>query len=264
MTATTPAGEHLGYEEHGAGQPLLFLHGLTFDRSVWRPIINRLDDRFRCIAIDLPGHGDSPGPARPLDEIADGIHTLIEQLDARGAVIIGHSIAANIASLYASAHPGVTGVVNVDQPLQLGGFAAFLKHMEPALRGPDFAAAFGPFRQSMGLDRVPEPLRSAVKAGQTIDQDLVLGYWDEVLRADTDALQARIDQMLEAMTVPHLFVFGRELLPDERDYITRHVRLFEIEEWAGDGHCVHLVEPERLADRIAVFATDARTPTGGG
>jgi pimeloyl-ACP methyl ester carboxylesterase len=253
MTAT-PAGPQLAYEDHGAGQPLVFLHGLTFDRSVWRPIIDRLDDRFRCIAVDMPGHGDSAGPPAPLDEIADKVHTLLEEMDAHGAVIIGHSIAASIASLYAATYPGVAGVVNVDQPLQLRDFAGFLRQMEPALRGPAFPAAFEPFRQSFGLDLVPEPLRSTVMARMTIDQDLVLGYWDEVLHADTDAVQARIDQLLDALTVPHLFVFGRELQPSERDYLLRHVRFIEIEEWVGDGHCVHLVEPERLADRIADFA----------
>jgi hypothetical protein len=96
----------------------------------------------------------------------------------------------------------------------------FLHRMEPALRGADFATAFGPFRQSMGLDRLPEPLRSTVTANQTIDQDLVLGYWDEAFRADPEAMQARIDRMLDVMDVPHLLVFGRQPETGERSRVT--------------------------------------------
>ena len=51
----------LAYEMHGDGIPVVFLHGLTFDRTTWRPIIERLGDGVRSIAVDLPGHGDTAG-----------------------------------------------------------------------------------------------------------------------------------------------------------------------------------------------------------
>jgi hypothetical protein len=44
-----------------------------------------------------------------------------------------------------------------------------------------FDAAFEPFRQSIGVDRLPEPERSRIAARQRIRQDLVVGYWDEML-----------------------------------------------------------------------------------
>lgn len=253
MSTTSPSDAHLAYETHGTGAPIVFLHGLTFDRTSWRPIVDRLADRFTCISVDLPGHGDSAGPPRPLDEIAGDLHHLLGQVGVSRPVVVGHSIAANIASIYAATYP-VAGVVNVDQSTQVQGFMQFLHRMEPALRGADFAAAFEPFRQSMGVERLPEPLRSMVKSNQTIDQDLVLGYWAEAFRADPEATQARIDRMLDSIEVPYLIVFGRQLETDERDYLVRHVRSVEIEEWPDCGHFVHLVEPNRFAVRVATFA----------
>jgi Predicted hydrolases or acyltransferases (alpha/beta hydrolase superfamily) len=48
--------------------PLVLLHGLTFDRSLWRPSLaelSRIDPGRRVLALDLPGHGASPGGGRP-------------------------------------------------------------------------------------------------------------------------------------------------------------------------------------------------------
>ena len=71
---------HLDYDYRGQGKPLLFIHGLTFDRSSWEPIIAQLADRFTCLAVDLPGHGGSDGPPMALDDVAFVIHQLLGEL----------------------------------------------------------------------------------------------------------------------------------------------------------------------------------------
>ena len=50
----------LAYTDEGAGPPILFLHGVGSTRSRWTPIVDLLRDDFRCVAVDLPGFGDSP------------------------------------------------------------------------------------------------------------------------------------------------------------------------------------------------------------
>ena len=67
MGNRTLPDEPLAYETHGEGIPVVFLHGLTFDRRSWGATITRLGAGVRSIAIDLPGHGDSPGPACGLE-----------------------------------------------------------------------------------------------------------------------------------------------------------------------------------------------------
>ncbi len=90
-------------------------------------------------------------------------------------VVVGHSLGLMLAVLYAGTYPAA-GVINVDQTLNQQSMLGFMHHMEGALRGDDFAAAFEPFRQSIGVDKLPKPMRSTVREHQIIRQDLVLSY----------------------------------------------------------------------------------------
>jgi pimeloyl-ACP methyl ester carboxylesterase len=251
MTTATDLSTRLTYEIRGEGTPVVLLHGLTFDRTTWRPIIERLGDAVQTIAVDLPAHGESPGPPLPLDQLAVRVNELLGSLDIHEPVVAGHSIGGSLAFLYAGAFP-TRGVVCVDQPQDLRAFAALLKQLEPVLRGPGFESAFEHFQESMAIDRVPEPLRSLVYDSQRIEQDVVMGYWDDVLNADAEALQARLDESLGALDVPALAVFGRAF-PDGVDHGLARVRELELEEWRGLGHFPHLVEPDRFTGRLREF-----------
>jgi pimeloyl-ACP methyl ester carboxylesterase len=70
MSRATHLTTGLAYDDVGTGTPVVFLHGLTFDRRTWQPIVVRLDGSVRSIAIDLPAHGESAGVPAPHDEIA--------------------------------------------------------------------------------------------------------------------------------------------------------------------------------------------------
>jgi pimeloyl-ACP methyl ester carboxylesterase len=157
-----------------------------------------------------------------------------------------------IASIYGASYPAL-GVVNVDQPLEVRPFARMVQSLWPALSGPSFTAAFEPIQQSIGLDRVPEPLRSRVLAIQDVRQHLVLGYWHELMRTDPDDMQARIDDVVSHIACPYLAVFGRALAPSEREGLVNRVPGLQIEEWPDSGHFVHLVNVERFTSRLRNF-----------
>ncbi|MDA2813341.1 alpha/beta hydrolase [Nocardiopsis sp. RSe5-2] len=57
--------DHRGivYERHGRGEPLVLLHGLGHRRQAWEPVVDELARRYEVFALDLPGFGESPGPA---------------------------------------------------------------------------------------------------------------------------------------------------------------------------------------------------------
>ena len=50
----------LAYERHGAGEPLVLLHGVTHRRQAWYPVLDELAEHREVILVDLPGHGQSP------------------------------------------------------------------------------------------------------------------------------------------------------------------------------------------------------------
>jgi pimeloyl-ACP methyl ester carboxylesterase len=249
----------LDYDCRGGGSPLLFIHGLIFDRSTWEPIVDQLADRFTCVTVDLPGHGGSDGLPRWLDELALSIHRLLGEVGIDPPVVVGHSMGAALAAIYAARFP-LRGLVIVDQAPYIRPFAAMLHQLEPALRSDHFEAAFEPIRQTIGVELLPEPQRSSIRAGQRIDQDLILGYWDEVLATTPDELQARIDRETKAISVPVLAVFGQTIDTTTREHLLGHIPSVEIEEWAGLGHMVHLMAPQQFTYRLAEFAEKCFSP----
>jgi pimeloyl-ACP methyl ester carboxylesterase len=261
MTGPTSDGGDLAFESRGAGPAVVLLHGLTFDRSMWRPVLDRVSRVSRCVAVDLPGHGDSREPSRRLDEVATSIHRLLENLDVERPVVVGHSMAAVVAILYAARYP-VGGIVLVDQPLEMAPFAHLVQRLAPALRSETFAAAFEPFRASMGIELVPEPYHSQLNRSQRIERDLVLSYWDQALTTAPTNLQSTLDDALAAITAPCLAIFGRALERSEIAQWQSNWPAIKVEQWPGYGHLPHLVDADRFAHRLVSFiaeCTAART-----
>jgi pimeloyl-ACP methyl ester carboxylesterase len=256
-TATDPT-TGLAYDIEGTGTPVIFVHGLTFDRRTWRPVIDQLDGSVTSIAIDLPAHGGSGGEPAPLEDITGQVHRLAQELGAERPLIVGHSIAAAVAGLYASAYPA-RGIVCVDQATEVLPFAQMLHQIAPMLRGPAFGQIWPNIENGLGLDRIPEPVRTLVLDTHKVNQDVVLGYWDQVLTTDPAELQAWIDDTAARIQIPCLAVFGRRATDGERERLGR-LPGAQIEEWAGDGHFVHLVDPKRFATRLRTFIEDCNQP----
>jgi pimeloyl-ACP methyl ester carboxylesterase len=187
-----------------------------------------------------------------VEEVGRQVYGLVSTLGIERPVIVGHSFGGVLASFYAANLP-VAGVVNVDQPLDIGSFVHMIQQVEPALRGPHFAAAFEPIRQSIGVELLPEPLRSRTLATQTVRQEVVLAYWRDPFRLPPEELQAQIDEAARRITVPYLAVFGHRLSDDEHARLQCRLSGLELEEWPDRGHMVHLMEPDRFAQRLAAF-----------
>lgn len=251
MATATDLKTGLAYDIEGTGTPVVFLHGLTFDRRTWRPIIDKLDGSVTSIAIDLPAHGDTGGEPTPLEDITEQIQRLLKTLGIERPVVVGHSMAAAVAGLYASAYPA-RGIVLVDQATEVLPFAQMLHQVAPMLRGPAFDQAWHNIENSLGLDRIPEPTRALVLDTHKVKQDVVLGYWDQVLNTEPAELQAWIDDKAALIKIPCLAVFGRPATDGERERLGR-LPDAQIEEWTGDGHFVHLIDPERFATRLQAF-----------
>jgi len=103
-------GVKLHYLTAGEGPVVILLHGYTQTSRMWRPIIPVLAKKFRVIAPDLPGIGDSAIPASGLDmkTASIRIHSLAKSLGVEKARVVGHDIGLMVAYAYAAQFPTET------------------------------------------------------------------------------------------------------------------------------------------------------------
>ncbi|HWS94575.1 MAG TPA: alpha/beta hydrolase, partial [Mycobacterium sp.] len=121
-TIQTRAGR-VAYRESGSGPTILLLHATLHDRHDFDPIVGTLARRYRTIAVDWPGHGDSDPvdpaiePGAPL--FADVLEDVVDGLGLSRAVLIGNSVGGFAAARLAINRPEcVAGLILVNS----GGF----------------------------------------------------------------------------------------------------------------------------------------------
>ncbi|HSC07034.1 MAG TPA: alpha/beta hydrolase, partial [Steroidobacteraceae bacterium] len=87
------------YEVHGEGQPLLLLHAGSLTGDMWQPYVAGFVTRFRVITPDLPNHGRSAKPERPLSyrQLADEIVAFTRALELVRPVVVGFSDGGQVA-----------------------------------------------------------------------------------------------------------------------------------------------------------------------
>lgn len=101
-------GGQLHYRESGTGDPVLLLHLNSGTSTMFLPIMPLLAQKYRAIALDHPGYGDSDRPAEPFTVMRQWSQTAIDLLDRLGiekAHIVGHMTGANIAADIAAEWP---------------------------------------------------------------------------------------------------------------------------------------------------------------
>src|SRR6266571_2466665 len=100
-------GINLYYETHGAGRPLILLHGGLGSGEMFGPILPLLAERHQVIAVDLQGHGRTADIDRPIDVrlMAGDIAALIEHLRLATPDVVGYSLGGGVALQTAAQYP---------------------------------------------------------------------------------------------------------------------------------------------------------------
>ena len=105
----TDDGADLRVVEWGAGRPIVLVHGITARSEEWLPVLGHLlaDEHLRVVAVDLRGHGGSTlGTSRcDTDRLTADLRHVVEELDLRDAVLVGHSLGGYVALSLASSAP---------------------------------------------------------------------------------------------------------------------------------------------------------------
>ena len=100
-------GTQIYYKDWGTGQPIVFSHGWPLSSDDWDAQMQYFGEHgFRCIAHDRRGHGRSTQTwnGNDMDTYADDLMTLVEALDLKNAIHVGHSTGGGEVARYIGRH----------------------------------------------------------------------------------------------------------------------------------------------------------------
>jgi pimeloyl-ACP methyl ester carboxylesterase len=264
----TVGGQRIAFTQSGgAGRPVIFVHGNSSSARTWRPVMTGpFGQRFRCLALDLPGHGSS-APARSradysLPGYAAVLAGFAATVNTADAVIVGWSLGGHVALEAAPALPEAAGYVVFGTPpvasaAQLGEAflpnpamnAGFTDAVEPA-EAEAFAASFTAPGSTLSLDEF------TVDILRTTDGEARAGLFESIgdgrfadeiaiasaLTQPLAILQGEGEQLvnlhyLQQLTLPNLWRGQVQLIP-------------------GAGHAPHQETPAAFAELLDQFIAD--------
>lgn len=99
-------GERVAYRDAGSGETLLLIHGMAGSSATWRAVIPELSKKYRVLAPDLLGHGESTKPRGDysLGAFAASLRDLLDALDISRATVVGQSLGGGVAMQFTYQH----------------------------------------------------------------------------------------------------------------------------------------------------------------
>ncbi|MGW8554354.1 alpha/beta fold hydrolase [Streptomyces tubercidicus] len=180
-TITTTDGTEIFYKDWGTGLPVVFSHGWPLNADVWDDQMNLVAAHgYRAIAHDRRGHGRSgqPWQGNDMDTYADDLAQLMEALDLREAVLVGHSTGGGEVARYIGRH----GTGRVAKALLLSAVPPLMLKTEANPEGLP-REVFDGLRAGVAGDRsqfyqdLSESFYGANRSGAAVSQGVRDAFW---------------------------------------------------------------------------------------
>lgn len=278
MPVFDAGGHAIGY--HAAGPedaPLaLFAHCSLGHGGLWKGVMAELGRDWRCIALDLPGHGRSDRGDETISlqfQAVDDVAAMAEAFGGGRAHLVGLSLGGAVMARAAVRRPEVAKSLTMLEPILMH----LLDEDRPDLAEENHAAMAGcyaacadgrwrdgakAFMESWGqpgqFDRFPEPARAAVgEAMKWIYRDFPMAHsWAPGQIGHDD---------LAAIAAPAVLMQGERTQASAKAVVAEVARLMpeaEVIEIAGAGHLSPVDDPAQVAARLGAFLAEAERRAG--
>ena len=229
------------YEVHGAGEPVILLHGGSTSAAVWSRQIPVLAEKYRVIVPDLRAHGRTNDGAGPLTYagMTEDVVALLDRLGVERAHVIGWSMGGTIGLHLALTHPDRVGkLVLLGAPYHRDGLDDGFREWFRGAAPSDWAQEAIDFYRA----NAPDPDHWDVFFGKL--RDLVM---TEPTFTEADLARVR---------APTLVVYGREetvIQPAHIEAMARAIPGAELVPIDGTGHHAYMERPEEFNAAIVEF-----------
>ena len=208
------------YKDWGTGAPIVFSHGWPLSADAWEDQMLFLASRgYRCIAHDRRGHGRSSQPwnGNDMDTYADDLATLVETLDLKNAIHVGHSTGGGEVARYIGRH----GTERVARAVLIGAVPPLMLQTAANPAGTPMKA-FDGIRAGVLADRsqffkdLSEPFYGSNRPGAKVSQGLRDSFWLQGMQAGFKAVfdcieafsETDFTEDLKKFDVPTLILHG--------------------------------------------------------
>lgn len=255
--------------QRGAGQPLILLHGFTGSARSWEGIVAGLSNRFRCVAIDLPGHGESGSTATSdrfqFNRVMADLVEIGRALGLQGAAWLGYSMGGRLALGLAVTYPGVVGQLILESASpglqdvndRVARQAADAALAQTILRDgvPSFVAAWERMPLWKSQTTLPTDAAAQQRAIRLANHPAGLAG---ALRGMGTGAQPSFWECLAALSVPTLLITGEQDQKFDRIARAMHSSLPRSHHVSvvGAGHAVHLEAPVTYVDQVTAFLAE--------
>jgi non-heme chloroperoxidase len=219
-TITTVDGTDIYYKDWGSGQPVVFSHGWPLTADAWEDQMLFLAGHgYRCIAHDRRGHGRSSQPAagHDMDTYADDLAALVQALNLKDVIHVGHSTGGGEVTHYIGRH----GTSRVAKAVLVGAIPPHLVKTPSNPNGIPMEI-FDQLRTGIQADRsqffrdFSAPFYGANRQGSKVSQGLRDGFWMQAMQGGINAIYECVKALsetdftddLKKFDVPTLIIHG--------------------------------------------------------
>ena len=249
----------LAYDASGNGSPLVLLHGFPFNRTLWREQVEAFRGRYRCICVDLRGHGETTatGDIVTMEEMAADVAALLDELQIERVALGGLSMGGYVAlAFYRSFPERVRALILADTRPQADTEEARRSREETAMRV---------LREGMTViadAMLPKLLAPSTHAERP---DIVARVREMILNTNSQGavaalrgMAARRDQteLLHKIQCPTLIMAGSLdaiTPPGDAEALHCEIRGSHLEVIEGAGHVSNLERPTQFNRALANF-----------